>query len=62
MQALITWDKTFMSAKHNATIGGFGLGTLLAVALSWGANHSIVWAIVHGVCGWFYVVYYWLFK
>lgn len=51
-----------MSTKHNATIGGFGLGTLLAVALSWGANHSILWAIVHGVCGWFYVVYYWLFK
>lgn len=41
---------------------GFGLGTLIAVALSWGANKSILWAIFHGFLGWFYVIYYLLFK
>ena len=37
---------------------GYGLGTVIAVSLSYSANHSIAWAILHGLCGWFYVVYY----
>jgi hypothetical protein len=28
------------------------------VTLSWSANHSILWMIVHGICSWFYVIYY----
>lgn len=42
--------------------GGFSLGTVIAVALSWSANHSILWAIFHGFCSWLYVIYYFLFK
>ncbi len=41
---------------------GFGLGVVIAVALSWGANHSILWAIVHGFLSWFYVIYYVIFR
>ena len=41
---------------------GFGLGVVIAVALSWGANHSILWAIVHGFLSWFYIIYYFIFK
>ena len=37
---------------------GIGLGSLLAVVLSWSANHSIGWAIVHAFFGWLYVIYY----
>lgn len=37
---------------------GIGLGTLIAVLLSWMVNKSILWAIVHGFFGWFYVIYY----
>jgi hypothetical protein len=49
---------------NNTTVisSGFGLGTLIAVALSWGANHSIIWAIIDGFLGWLYVIYYWLFR
>ena len=36
---------------------GFGIGSLIAVVLSWDANHSIMWAIVHALLGWFYVLY-----
>ncbi len=43
-------------------VGGFSLGCLIAVALSWGANHSVLWAIIHGFFGWFYVIYYLLFR
>ena len=37
---------------------GIGLGTLIAVIASWTVNHSIGWAILHGILGWFYVIYY----
>ncbi len=36
---------------------GIGLGTLIAVLVSWSRNKSILWAIVHGILGWFYVIY-----
>jgi len=41
---------------------GFGLGTILAVVLSWTTNHSIVWAIIHGFLSWLYVIYFALTK
>jgi len=36
---------------------GVGLGTIIAVVLSWNRNESILWAIVHGILGWLYVIY-----
>lgn len=36
---------------------GIGVGTVIAVAMSWSYNHSVLWAIFHGFLGWFYVVY-----
>lgn len=40
-------------AKH-----GIGFGAALAIAISWSLNKSLFWAIVHGLLGWIYVVYY----
>ncbi len=40
---------------------GITFGTALAIAISWSQNHSIVWAIVHGLLGWLYVIYYAVF-
>jgi hypothetical protein len=37
---------------------GIGFGSALAITISWSANKSIIWAIIHGVCSWFYVIYY----
>jgi len=37
---------------------GISFGTVLAVIISWSLNKSIFWAIFHGICGWFYVIYY----
>ena len=36
---------------------GIGLGTLIAVLVSWSRNKSILWAIIHGILGWLYVIY-----
>jgi hypothetical protein len=37
---------------------GVGFGSALAIAISYTANHSILWAIIHGILGWLYVIYY----
>ena len=44
--------------RSGAAQAGIGLGSALAVAISWSLHKSIVWAIVQGFFGWFYVVYY----
>ncbi len=36
---------------------GIGLGTIIAVVVSWSRNKSILWAIIHGIFGWLYVIY-----
>ena len=36
---------------------GIGLGTIIAVVISWSRNRSILWAIIHGILGWLYVIY-----
>ncbi len=47
-----------MSSQRDAAKAGIGLGSAIAVAISWSVNKSIVWAIVHGVLSWLYVIYY----
>jgi len=41
-----------------AAKAGIGFGTALAITISWSANKSILWAILHGIFSWFYVIYY----
>lgn len=36
---------------------GVGFGSALAMVISFTINRSIIWAIIHGLMGWFYVVY-----
>ena len=36
---------------------GVGLGTIIAVVISWSRNKSILWAIIHGILGWLYIIY-----
>lgn len=41
-----------------AVSAGIGMGTALAIAISWSLHKSILWAIIHGFFSWFYVIYY----
>jgi len=41
---------------------GVGFGSALAIAISYANNHSIPWAIIHGILGWLYVIYIALFR
>jgi len=37
---------------------GVSFGSALAIAISYTNNHSILWAIIHGIFSWLYVVYF----
>ena len=41
---------------------GVSFGTALAIAISYTNNHSILWAIIHGLFSWLYVIYFALLK
>ena len=51
-----------MAIQKEAAKSGITFGCALAIAISWSANKSILWAIIHGLFSWFYVIYYALFK
>ncbi len=45
-----------MNSVHLKTFALFG--SMLAITISWSLNKSLFWAIIHGLCGWLYVIYY----
>lgn len=47
--------KTITIITHRESIV---FGCALAMILSYTLNHSILWAILHGIFGWFYVIYF----
>lgn len=48
-----------MAKENSGPIkAGIGFGAALAITISWSLHKSILWAIVHGVLSWFYVIYY----
>ncbi len=44
--------------RNQAARAGIGLGSAIAVAVSWSLHKSLIWAIIHGFFGWFYVIYF----
>jgi hypothetical protein len=44
--------------SRTVVTNGVSLGSAIAVTISWSVNHSILWAIVHGILSWVYVLYY----
>lgn len=47
-----------VTIRQWGTWGGISFGSALAITISWSANHSILWAIFHGLLSWIYVIYY----
>jgi hypothetical protein len=39
-------------------IGIYGFGCAIAITISWSINQSILWAILHGILSWLYVLYF----
>ena len=47
-----------MSRRVEAARAGIGFGTALAMVISYTTWKSVFWAVVHGILGWVYVVYF----
>lgn len=49
-------------SKQSPTVNvfeqGLSMGAALAMICSFSINHSILWAVVHGVLSWIYVIYF----
>jgi len=54
------FERARMNVVRSRTVvsNGVSLGSAIAVTISWSVNHSILWAIVHGIFSWAYVLYY----
>ncbi|MBF8248498.1 MAG: hypothetical protein HW374_1298 [Bacteroidetes bacterium] len=44
--------------KKEFVRSGITFGSALAITISWSANQSILWAIIHGLLSWIYVIYF----
>ena len=42
----------------NILSNGTKFGTVIAITISWSLHKSILWAILHGMCSWFYIIFY----
>ncbi len=58
------WDRArvLREAKAEARsaaqgFAGIGIGSGIAMVLSFQLNHSILWMIAHGICSWGYVIF-----
>lgn len=54
----MTNEKSSHCYKGHALRGGISFGSALAIAISWSVNESILWAIIHGLLSWIYVIYF----
>ena len=43
---------------RNTVVSGITFGSALAITISWSLNKSVLWAIIHGIFSWLYVLYY----
>ncbi|MCL7761915.1 hypothetical protein MPF19_00710 [Polaribacter sp. Z014] len=44
--------------KQSIYRNGIGMGSVIAIVISWSKNKSVLYAILHGVLSWLYVIYY----
>ncbi|MGO4918195.1 hypothetical protein [Maribacter spongiicola] len=43
---------------QTAVNNGIGIGSAIAIVVSWDRNKSILYALLHGILGWLYVIYF----
>jgi|GEM_PF-4938584 hypothetical protein len=48
-------SRELMKKLENSRLNLFHV---IAVAISWSLNKSVLWALFHGFCSWGYVLYY----
>lgn len=56
--SFVVFGQTTEVLTQTAYKSGIGLGSVIAVVASWDRNQSILWAILHGILSWLYVIYF----
>ena len=51
---MVYWENSMGTGIRH----GITFGSALAICISWSRNQSILWAILHGLLSWIYVIYY----
>jgi len=47
-----------METRVEIVKSGITFGTALAMAISFHVNQSVLWAMIHGLLSWIYVLYF----
>lgn len=42
-------------------IGSFGVGTIIAIIISWTTWHNLLWVFLHAFLSWAFILWYLLF-
>ncbi|WP_343558606.1 hypothetical protein [Sphingobacterium sp.] len=58
ISSIVFGQEISRSTTETITQSGIGLGSVIAVVTSWDRNKSILWALIHGILGWLYVIYF----
>ena len=59
LMILLVSTELFAHSKTNGYIKtGVGLGSIIAVVVSWERNKSVLFSVIHGIFGWLYVLYF----
>jgi hypothetical protein len=53
----VSRERVYVQTKQ-VVKAGTSFGSALAIAISWSVHKSILWAIIHGILSWIYVIYY----
>jgi len=53
----VSREKVYVHTKQ-VVKAGTSFGSALAIAISWSQHQSILWAVIHGILSWIYVIYY----
>lgn len=56
-----SWQRRSARVIRVPFVGTIGFGSMLAISISYFHNQSILWAIVHGLLSWLFVIYAGLF-
>lgn len=51
-------DQIDSETKRTVIYNGIGFGSVIAGITSWERNKSVLWAVIHGILSWLYVIYF----
>ena len=57
-EAIAQENTVYVNRADRVVDYGIGLGSAIAIVISWSRNGSVLFAIIHGLLSWLYIIYY----